>query len=299
MPITCNTELNWEHNGKSYFEILEKFVEDKIIPEYDLNFDDIIKVNGLHSPMNQACDGGFPYLAGLWYRLTKLAVPFDNPNNIGYNQRAQQTKINCNGDDEVPKLQVAIQPENDGFSFGVDYKCCDSSDCSTLANSGYVFDKFRFLAPTIKNSYYIGTNGNDSFGSGSCANEKVIMKNLATFGPISYSVYFRRCYSLYETGIAMEATCKYLDPNGETENAHFHKYNHAILLVGYGTVDGLKYWKIQNSWGSGWGVNGYFKIERSRQMCQDLTVHLELNDLEVGGLTNAEMDTIKAGISGR
>jgi len=39
---------------------------------------------------------------------------------------------------------------------------------------------------------------------------------------------------------------------------------HAITLVGYGS----NYWDIRNSWGTGWGDRGYFKLSRARQnMC--------------------------------
>ena len=38
--------------------------------------------------------------------------------------------------------------------------------------------------------------------------------------------------------------------------------NHAVAIVGYGTDEdsGLEYWLVRNSWGSGWGVDGYIKI---------------------------------------
>ncbi|KAL5267141.1 hypothetical protein ACHWQZ_G004243 [Mnemiopsis leidyi] len=41
--------------------------------------------------------------------------------------------------------------------------------------------------------------------------------------------------------------------------------NHAITLVGYTS----SYWEIRNSWGTGWGNQGYFKITRRVQnVCQ-------------------------------
>jgi len=37
---------------------------------------------------------------------------------------------------------------------------------------------------------------------------------------------------------------------------------HAGTVVGYGTLNGVEYWEILNSWGSGWGDDGYIKIKR-------------------------------------
>jgi KDEL-tailed cysteine endopeptidase len=39
--------------------------------------------------------------------------------------------------------------------------------------------------------------------------------------------------------------------------------DHAILIVGYGVdASNTPYWLIKNSWGSGWGENGYVRILR-------------------------------------
>ncbi|KAL9236840.1 hypothetical protein vseg_011464 [Gypsophila vaccaria] len=62
-------------------------------------------------------------------------------------------------------------------------------------------------------------------------------------------------FQLYAGGI-YEGDCS-RDPND---------IDHAVLIVGYGSIGNKDYWIVKNSWGTSWGMEGYIYIRRNTNL---------------------------------
>lgn len=103
---------------------------------------------------------------------------------------------------------------------------------------------------------------------GACS-ETAMLLELALHGPIVMGYQVEADFMLYKSGV-------YMHTGLSDEWNPWMVVNHAVLVVGYGEVEGegIKYWTVQNSWGSMWGEDGYFKIVRgtNEANCESIAV---------------------------
>ncbi|CAK9805575.1 Counting factor associated protein D [Anthophora plagiata] len=85
---------------------------------------------------------------------------------------------------------------------------------------------------------------------------------IAKHGPISVAIdASHKTFSFYSHGVYYDSTC------GNTADS----LDHAVLAVGYGSLNGKDYWLIKNSWSNYWGNDGYILMSQENNNCGVLT----------------------------
>ncbi|KAM9775639.1 digestive cysteine proteinase 2-like [Syngnathus typhle] len=77
-------------------------------------------------------------------------------------------------------------------------------------------------------------------------------------GPVAISIDAgHRSFVFYSHGVYYEPAC------GNTTDS----LDHAVLAVGYGTLNGEPYWLVKNSWSTYWGNDGYILMSSKDNNC--------------------------------
>jgi len=143
----------------------------------------------------------------------------------------------CGGDGgcKGATSQLALKYAKDhGLNFAEEYKGYESGGDGTCRDSG---------KPAIQI---------DGFHALPTNQLQPLLDAVANVGPVAMSVD-ASSWSFYSSGVF----------DGCDKDA---TVNHAVLLVGFGTDPAQNknkdYWLIRNSWGDGWGENGYIRLLR-------------------------------------
>jgi len=83
-----------------------------------------------------------------------------------------------------------------------------------------------------------------------------MQKEIMSHGPIQVGYKVYKSFMSYQTGVYQKKPYEFTPEGG-----------HAVKIVGWGTDNGVDYWKVANSWGASWGEEGYFRILRGQDEC--------------------------------
>ena len=83
------------------------------------------------------------------------------------------------------------------------------------------------------------------------ANDQISLKGAVAQQPVAIAIEAdTKYFQSYSSGVLTSSSCG-------------TSLDHGVLIVGYGTENGIKYWLVKNSWSTTWGDQGYVKIARS------------------------------------
>lgn len=135
---------------------------------------------------------------------------------------------------------------------GVDYGYWAEKPCGEImCRSCDRFGTCKFINGT---KYYVGEYG-------SITGEDEMKAEIYARGPIACSVYAHSpAFEDYTGGIIKDPTA-------------YNSTTHVVALTGWGVAqDGTKYWVGRNSFGTAWGEEGWFKLQRGVN-CLDIEKH--------------------------
>ncbi|XP_016974481.1 digestive cysteine proteinase 1 [Drosophila rhopaloa] len=121
-----------------------------------------------------------------------------------------------------------------------------------LGQDGYCHINNVTLVAPIKGFVNVTSNDPNAF-------KLALLKH----GPLSVAIDASpRTFSFYSHGVYYEPSCKN-DVDG---------LDHAVLAVGYGSINGEDYWLVKNSWSTYWGNDGYILMSARKNNCGVMTM---------------------------
>jgi len=146
------------------------------------------------------------------------------------------------------------------FNAGCHGGWMDNSFIYVMRNGGLDTEQsYPYEAKDGRCRYNVNTVGTKEYGLRDLpwGREDYLKQAVAYEGPISVGIDATHAsFMSYKSGVYFEPSCSNITTD------------HAVLVVGYGTDDGMDYWLVKNSWTVNWGEEGYIKMARNKNnMC--------------------------------
>ena len=123
-----------------------------------------------------------------------------------------------------------------GFEYLEDHGLCSEDDYKYTASVGTC----KTCTPVTKVNSYVNIP----------AKNETLLQQALLLGPVSVAVEADQLsWQLYSSGVVTFDCSTNLD--------------HGVTLVAYGSSNGQDFWKVKNSWGAGWGEQGYVRLARN------------------------------------
>ncbi|XP_050158736.1 low-temperature-induced cysteine proteinase [Malus sylvestris] len=156
---------------------------------------------------------------------------------------SEQELIDC--DRVYPNSGCSGGLMDDAFEFVIENNGVDTEDDYPYKGSDGTCNKKKLKRHAVTIDDYTDVPPND---------EEQLLQAVAN-QPVSVGICGSDiAFQLYSKGIFTGPCSNSLD--------------HAVLIVGYGSENGVDYWIVKNSWGKGWGMNGYIHMLRDHSNSQ-------------------------------
>merc|ERR1712142_960870 len=168
---------------------------------------------------------------------------------------AEQELVDCGGKDNTALGPYYDMACNGGWIDNALYYIILNGGISNYDNYAYVSGNTRRAGTCNPQGPSAGTI-NDC-GATKKNSESDLQAAVAEQGVIGIAIDAGGIgFQLYSGGVYTSNTCS------------SSRLNHAVTCVGYGAENGTPYWTVKNSWGTGWGDNGYILMHRNyNNMC--------------------------------
>jgi cathepsin L len=125
--------------------------------------------------------------------------------------------------------------------------------------NGYFVDETNYPYTAVDGACQYAASINsqaylNDFGTLANPTESNLLLVVYDYGPVACAIdASHSSFQLYISGVYDEPACSSDD------------LDHAVLTVGYSTdASGTDYWIVKNSWGTGWGQQGYIYMSRNK-----------------------------------